>query len=469
MSPRHLAVLLLFIFGSPIAGCGNDNGSGDADAPSAATDGLAPLDARSDTSAASDAKTEELPGPQPDTMSDEAGSGEPVCQPDQIECKYQNKAMRWCGQDADGNWVWSKVTECPGAQVCVEGVGCTCDLGGCDGEEDLGGCGGMELPACHVWSCIDNCCALEPVAPPDCCVVGIDCQDCFYPDGDEERFPCPDGPPEGAVLDPCTLDICIANECSHADKICDDGNSVTRDSCDISTGDCMHEAEPYEYICYGATQEDAQGKCFDSNLCTLDSCDFGDEFEPWDSPGDPEFDPTCDEEHPDWPDCSPKPPNVYSCLSLPRNCDDYDKCTVDSCDPESGCLHEFNWDSLTCMDCIENDHCADGDVCTEEYCDWEFDICVYPQKDCNDSDPCTIDTCLPGEGCHHEWDPWCPEGDPCLTDDPSECDDGDACTTDFCDFPAGAEYGICKHLEMVCDDGDPETEEACVDGVCVVV
>ncbi|MGA1146867.1 MAG: MopE-related protein, partial [Candidatus Nanopelagicales bacterium] len=64
----------------------------------------------------------------------------------------------------------------------------------------------------------------------------------------------------------------------------------------------------------------------------------------------------------------------------------------------------------------------------------------------------------------------CDDGDPCTVDacvdgvcvhTPIVCDDGDPCTTDAC------VDGVCVHTPIVCDDGDPCTLDACMDGVCV--
>jgi hypothetical protein len=224
--------------------------------------------------------------------------------------------------------------------------------------------------------------------------------------------------------------------------------------------------------CWGLTEEDAVVECFDNDLCNIDICQFGDEFEPWEGSEDPWFNPECTEGHPDWPNCDPKPSNVGLCKHELKNCDDQDKCTIDSCDWEMGCVHEFDFDSLACFGCLDDEYCADDDPCTMEYCDLDIEGCKYPQLSCDDMDDCTIDACSPVDGCQHVFDatlPCCGRYSICLTDDPSECDDLDECTTDFCDFPPGAECGFCKNVEMDCDDGDPETEEMCVDGGCVVV
>ena len=471
----RISVVLLVAFAFLFCSCGDDDKSADADGPVSAEvrtplpDVLADLPVRADTLADAEA-IEELVEP-PDTIDDEMKYTPLDCQ-GEVECKYNGKAERRCVEGPDGTWGWSKVMECPGGQLCVEGVGCTCDLGGCDGEEALGNCGGLELDSCQFWTCDDSCCKAASIAAPDCCLTGLDCRDCFFPEEDGERFPCPGEVPEGAVPDLCTQDFCLSHECSHADISCDDGSDMTIDSCAPATGDCSSTPDPLLIMlpCWGATEEDAHGPCFDNDLCTLDVCDFGDEFIPYTDPETPDFDPECTENHPDWPDCNPKPENVYYCKNVDKVeaglCDDMDICTVDTCDEDVGCEHDFDFDSGDCW-CDDDADCADGDLCTDEYCDLALQVCTYPQIDCNDGDYCTEDCCDPAVGCVYCGD-LCPTLY-CFTDDPSECDDDDECTDDFCDFKPGDEFGECKFFEKLCDDGDPETEEACMDGVCVVV
>lgn len=99
--------------------------------------------------------------------------------------------------------------------------------------------------------------------------------------------------------------------------------------------------------------------------------------------------------------------------------------------------------------------------------------CTFPQRDCNDGDPCTVDSCVEPTGCQHV--PLCPDdGLACdgvetcvvlsyfldlaycpLTLAP-DCNDGDACTIDSCVEPTG-----CQHVALSCDDGDECTADAC--------
>ncbi len=138
------------------------------------------------------------------------------------------------------------------------------------------------------------------------------------------------------------------------------------------------------------------------------------------------------------------------------DCDDNDPCTIDSCDANGNCVNT----PIVC---------DDGDPCTIDTCDGTG-TCVFTPVDCDDSDPCTIDSCDANGNCVNE-PIICDDGDPCTTDvcdgtgtcvfTPVVCDDGDPCTIDACDA-----NGNCTFTPIVCDDGDPMTTDLCVNGVC---
>jgi hypothetical protein len=156
------------------------------------------------------------------------------------------------------------------------------------------------------------------------------------------------------------------------------------------------------------------------------------------------------------------------CLSDPRNCDDGDACTKMSyCDPNVGCVHVPLCPPNGSM-CNPADHC--GRLRFPP-----FTVGCYPTlpPDCDDSNACTIDSCMDPDGCHH---------------DPVNCDDGNPCTTDGCDPATGCTHtpiasccttaadclvdkcharicqaAVCSGdpLPISCDDGDPSTIDAC--------
>jgi len=137
------------------------------------------------------------------------------------------------------------------------------------------------------------------------------------------------------------------------------------------------------------------------------------------------------------------------------DCDDQDPCTIDSC-KNGMCEH-------TPIDC--DDH----DLCTTDFCDQGTCVhrkregCCNKDEECKDDDPCTEDYCLSFvcvnravEGCCHE---------------DSDCDDNNECTLDIC-FQNKCSYQKltgrdCCEKDLDCFDSNPCTKEACVDGRCV--
>jgi hypothetical protein len=124
------------------------------------------------------------------------------------------------------------------------------------------------------------------------------------------------------------------------------------------------------------------------------------------------------------------------CVESPRDCDDDNACTTDSCDPAIGCVN----DPIVC---------DDGDACTTDSCDPETGCATTPVN-CDDGDACTIDSCDPETGCGTT---------------PVVCDDANACTTDSCDPETGCVFGT----PTDCDDDDVCTEDSCnpETGACV--
>lgn len=153
-------------------------------------------------------------------------------------------------------------------------------------------------------------------------------------------------------------------------------------------------------------------------------------------------------------------------------CDDMNPCTVDGCTPANGCTHTALMDGSPCPD---GDICNGNEVCTMGMCGGGMPLA------CDDQDPCTIDTCDPVMGCASadapEGSP-CPDGDACNGTEtcdamgacvpgmPLDCDDQNPCTVDSCDAMGG-----CAHVDAAdgtaCSDGDVcNGEELCMAGAC---
>ena len=123
------------------------------------------------------------------------------------------------------------------------------------------------------------------------------------------------------------------------------------------------------------------------------------------------------------------------------DCDDSDPCTVDSCDTEAGtCAHDAK-------------SCDDSDECTADSCDAATGDCANEAKSCEDDDKCTNDSCDAATGdCANE---------------AKTCDDGDPCTTDSCDAATGECATAAADDGTACDDGFASTtDDVCTAGVC---
>ena len=118
------------------------------------------------------------------------------------------------------------------------------------------------------------------------------------------------------------------------------------------------------------------------------------------------------------------------------DCDDSKPCTKDSCDPAKGCQHVSN-DGAACDD---GDKCSSASSCQAGSCK------ATKTLDCDDKNPCTIDTCDPKKG-------------KCKYDDAKKgtpCEDGKACTTNDTCYKGTCKAGddkACKKSDKS-DKGD---------------
>ena len=184
--------------------------------------------------------------------------------------------------------------------------------------------------------------------------------------------------------------------------------------------------------------------CNDGNACTVDSCDpsTGCVHTPADCGTSSDACITIS--------CDPS----KGCVHTPVSCDDGLLCTVDSCDPSSGCVYTpMNCDdrnactSDSCnatLGCVHTPiTCNDNNLCTLDSCD-PLVGCVFTPITCNDNNACTIDSCDPTIGC---------------TTQPVNCDDGDHCTTDTCDPSKGCVHTwVCGNVTDCSEFVDVEVE-----------
>ncbi len=194
--------------------------------------------------------------------------------------------------------------------------------------------------------------------------AGSEGEECADPNCVDENGACI---AEGEVNPANGCEVCSEGAFVASDSDCDDGNACTEnDSC--VDGACVGDAvvcdepgtcqvgicDPVEGCVY--TFEEGL-ECEDGNACTEgDTCKgLG---------------------------CSPGSIVV---------CNDGNECTLDVCDPSEGCTGIPVEDGTPCDD---GNQCGFGDTCGEGICKPGPEALM-----CDDGDPCTLDKCLPAEGC----------------------------------------------------------------------
>jgi hypothetical protein len=151
---------------------------------------------------------------------------------------------------------------------------------------------------------------------------------------------------------------------------------------------------------------------------------------------------------------------------LPKSCDDSNPCTDDTCDPSTGCVHTNN-----SAPCGGGGSCVPGAKCVDGSC---LPGAAVP---CDDGNPCTIDSCLPQTGCKHEaFSGPCTDGDVCTVSDSCNagtcqpgaaavCKDFNYCTDDKCDSTKGCVF---PPNTLACNDGsDCTPADTCTNGLCI--
>lgn len=283
-------------------------------------------------------------------------------------------------------------TECPPDADCDDGLACTVDACSMPGEV----CG---------WTLSEGSCLINNV----CYAAGASKPGaaCFACDPATDPWTwtvLPDGAACEASSACIEATACSGGLCEGEAITCDDGNPCTTNSCELATG-CVH------------APVDDGAACDDADVCTTaEQCVLG------------------------------------FCIGLDISCDDGDACTIDLCNPETGCQAEPIGGGAPCEDgnpCTAADSCIDG-------------ACVPgPPADCADDNPCTLDLCDADAGCVQ-----LPTESPCCQGIASVCDDADPCTTDVCDpLTADCSYEL---SDAVCDDGSACTVgDACVGGSCL--
>jgi Cys-rich repeat protein len=212
----------------------------------------------------------------------------------------------------------------------------------------------------------------------------------------------------------CPTGTCIHNldpECCLSDNDCAAGFV-----CDLQTNkcvECLTDDDCAEGLVCNLENKCVQcltdAQCEDGTICTTDLCEAN--------------------------ACIHSP--VSGCCNSNIDCDDGDVCTADTCDQATGLC-----DYAKIQDCCNFDYeCDDGNACTGE----EGDVCVDnvcvsgAPIDCEDSNPCTEDTCVDST-CQHtqltcnmeEKDGCCPQGCYDMSTSPPTSLDSDCVPYDLC-------------------------------------
>ncbi|MBM4394752.1 MAG: hypothetical protein FJ087_03570 [Deltaproteobacteria bacterium] len=345
---------------------------------------------------------------------------------------------------------------------------CSAAPADCDDENPCTDDSCVPLEGCRNVANFDGCEDGDPCTLGDQCRDG-ECVTGFLP------LDCWDG-------NPCTADLCTPAGCENPAVaiLCEDGDVCTE-------GDrCVEGA---------CTAGDAV-VCDDGNDCTTEACyaGMGCQYDIVDSPCCSKTGANvCDDKNPCTHDvCNPGgTPGVDLCRNTPwtgpcndgnlctgpdrcgedgkcagpeRDCDDQNGCTADSCDPKKGCVYT-----------VVGGACDDGSLCTTDDACLPNGVCSGKPVSCDDKNGCTKDSCAPATGCAHEATAGacndgnaCTSGDSCATGTcmgaPTDCNDGNPCTTDGCHPAAG-----CRHTQVAgpCDDGKSCTvNDQCTGGVC---
>ena len=391
----------------------------------------------------------------------------------------------------------SQLTPCDDGNPCTENDRCF------DGK-----CVGAQMACDDGNTCTDDSC----VVPTGCQHVPNKvryCDDgnmCTSVDSCQEGA-CVGKPMTLTVCDDgnvCTInDVCEDGKCGGEPHVCNDFNTCTKDFCDPDHPmsdeiNCVHEAIVVS--------------CDDLNECTeKDACIRGECL------GDIVVDKPCV----DGSLCTDdgKCQDDGSCVGSGKVCSDGNSCTLDTCEADGGCLFTPDPDApcddgdlCTIMDlcqadgaCMGSTKCLPQSPCEVVECAPATGECSTTPKDCNDGNVCTTEECKTNLGCvYTNVDMPCDDGVNCTMEDgcqegvcfgtAKECDSGQDtdCEANLCNEKTGAcqptyldgescddnelctksdvcSKGLCVGLPETCSDGDPCTNDYCVDdtGECV--
>ena len=278
------------------------------------------------------------------------------------------------------------------APDCNDNLPCTVDS--CDEAAKACSHVGVDSVCSNGNPCDGN----EKCVPGAGCVPGVplNCNDgvpCTMDSCDTTKG-CVNSPVDNLCNDniSCTVDRCTLQGCQHTpdNTFCNDHVPCTADACDVQKGCVYTPNDNYcddgipctEQYCspqYNCVYNTNAATCKDTFSCTDDTCELG-----------------------------------VGCKNTPNsgNCAQYEICTPNGsgADPLSGCADAPR--------CATNADCADGNACNgDEICDATFHCQPGAALDCNDKKACTVDTCDPDNGCLHTPNhQMCDDGNDCTAD-----------------------------------------------------
>ncbi|NMB74601.1 MAG: matrixin family metalloprotease [Myxococcales bacterium] len=375
---------------------------------------------------------------------------------------------------------------------CDDALGCvhtfntaTCDDHNACTENDAcerGVCKGGSAVNCNDGNaCTDDTCDMQsgcqhanntsPCEDGNACTVGDQCSggQCV-----------PGAGPDCNDNNPCTTDSCSPQTgCTHANNTntCDDGDACTMN--DVCAGGQCHgvplDQDGDHYVPTSCGGND----CNDNNVAVNPGATEGPSGTPTCSDS---IDNDCDgatdtadstcRQCTNNSDCSDNNvcngtetcQNSVCVAGTPLTCNDSNPCTDDSCNPTSGCTY-VNDNTNTC---------TDNNACTNDAC--VSGTCQSSAITCNDNNPCTDDSCNPASGCVFVNDNTntCTDNNACTNDacvsgtcqsTARDCNDNNVCTQDSCVPSSGCQY---QNLTGPCDDGNAcTTGDTCTGGQCV--
>lgn len=295
----------------------------------------------------------------PCTVNDECING--VCESGLIlDCDDGNPCT------SDGCVEPGKCEHSPVAGECSDNNACTVDDHCAEGS----------CVAAQALSCDDdNVCTTDSCDPVQGCLHLLNSAPC------DDANICTTG-------DHCSLGECV----SSGSLTCDDSNPCTDDACSPEVG-CVFTPNvapcddgsvcTEDDACNGGICKGVPASCDDQNVCTDDLCDFVKGCLHFDNNA------VCN-------DANACTANEFcsggSCGGgVPVVCDDAKLCTDDSCDPDVGCVYSNNT-----VACNDGDACTDGDICANGACQSGGAL------DCEDNNVCTDDSCDAESGCVHD-------------------------------------------------------------------